>query len=101
MNDAKAKTFDVAWPVSATQTEHRQLNYTQLNQTFTDLMAAKASKIAERGDADQSVKDAQTALADFVKTKLPGLGSADLEGLINSVSDMDIRLRQILSLIHI
>jgi cytochrome c551/c552 len=95
LDDAMAKTFEVDWPVSATQIEHRNLNYTQLNQTFTDLMAAKAIKIAARGDADQAAKDAQTALADFVKTKLPGLGSADLEGLITSVSSMDIRLRQI------
>jgi cytochrome c551/c552 len=95
LNDAKAKTFEVDWPVSATQIEKRNLNYAQLNQTFTDLIAAKAEKIAARGDADQAVKDAQTALNEYVKTKLPGLGSADLEGLVNGVSSMDIKLRQI------
>jgi hypothetical protein len=95
LNEAKAKTFEVDWPVSATQTEKREMNYAQLNQTFTDLMAAKAAKIAAQGDADQAMKEAQTALATFVKEKLPGLGSADLEGLMTSVSSMDITLRQI------
>ena len=72
-----AKTFEVDWPVSATQIEHRNLNYTQLNQTFTDLMAAKAIKIAARGDADQAAKDAQTALAD------PAIGVPSRCGLVS------------------
>ncbi len=95
LNEAKAETYEVAWPVASGGTEVRKLNYDQLSQLFTDLMATKAEKVAERGDADEAVKDAQQALNDFVKEKLPGLGSADLAGLIHGVSTMDITLRQI------
>ena len=51
--------------------------------------------MAQRGDVDKPAKDAQTALDEFVKEKLPGLSSADLAGCCNSVRSMDVKLRQI------
>ncbi len=95
LNDAKAEKYDVNMPVAGGGTEKQKLNYDQLSKLFTDLMAAKAVKVQERGDADQVVKDAQTALNEFVKEKLPGIGASDLAGLIQNVSSMDVTLRQI------
>ena len=59
------------------------------------MMSSKAALVAQRGDIDKPAKDAQAALDEFVKEKLPGLGSADLAGLLQSVQNMDIKLRQI------
>ena len=44
---------------------------------------------------DKPAKDAQAALDEYVKEKLPGLASADLAGLQQSVQNLDIKLRQI------
>ncbi len=94
LNEARAATYELNWP-AANGTELRKFNYDDLNNTFTGIMSEKAALVARRGDQDKSAKDAQAALDAFVKERLPGLGSADLQGLLNSVSGMDIKLKQI------
>jgi cytochrome c551/c552 len=94
LNEARAYTYDLNWP-TPNGTELRKFNYDDLNNTFTGIMSQKAALVAKRGEQDKAAKDAQTALDAFVKERLPGLGSTDLKGLLNSVSGMDVRLRQI------
>jgi cytochrome c551/c552 len=95
LNDAKAEIYVVNMPIAGGGVQAQKLNYDQLSQLFTNLMAAKAAKIAERRDADRAVKDAQQALNEFVEEKLPGISVNDLAGLIRAVSTMDVTLRQI------
>ena len=94
LDDANASTYDVNWPTENGMTS-RKFTPPDLNATFTDLMARRAALVAQRGMNDQSAKDAQAALDEFVKEKLPGLGAADLAGLQQSVSNLDVHLRQI------
>ena len=93
--DAKNETREVKWPLGGGQTELRKLNYDQLNKTFTDLMAAKAQLVNQRGDVDAPVKEAQDKLNDYVKKNLPGVSLAGLEGLRNSLTTFKVDLRQI------
>ncbi len=95
LNEAKAVTYNVDWPNSDGSVAPRTFNYDLLNSTFTSLMAQKAALVAQRGVVDKPAKDAQAAVDTYVKENLPGLGSADLAGLQNSVQSMDPKLRQI------
>ena len=95
LNEAKAVTYTVDWPNSDGSVAPRTFNYDLLNSTFTSLMAQKAALVAQRGVVDKPAKDAQAAVDTYVKENLPGLGSADLAGLQNSVQSMDPKLRQI------
>ena len=95
LNDAKAQTYDVAWPVEGGKIEQRKFNYTELNGLFTTIMTGKAKLVAQRGDIDQPAKDAQDKLNEYVKENLPGLQARDLQTLSESMSNLDIRLRQI------
>ena len=94
LNDAKAKIYKVEWPTE-NGIVSKQFNYDTLTSTFTDLMSTKADLVAKRGDVDKPAKDAQTALDDYLKTKLPGLNSNDLAGLRDSVGKMDPNIHQI------
>ena len=94
LEDAKAVTYDLNWP-TAKGAELRKFNYDELNSTFTGIMTEKAALVAKRGEQDKGAKDAQAALDAFVKERLPGLGSADLNGLFNSVKGLDVKLRQV------
>ncbi len=94
LNIARADTYQLNWP-NATGLEVRKFNYDDLNNTFTGIMAQKAALVAQRGDQDKPAKDAQNVLDAFVKDRLPGLGAADLTGLLNADMGMDVKLRQI------
>jgi cytochrome c551/c552 len=95
LNEAKAQEYDVAWPVEGGKIEQRKFNYTELNGLFTTIMTGKAKLVAQRGDIDQPAKDAQDKLNEYVKENLPGLQARDLQTLSESMSHLDIRLRQI------
>lgn len=95
LNAAKAETYKLNWPTADGVTELRQFNYDELNATFTGIMTQKAALVGKRGEQDKAAKDAQLTLDGFVKEKLPGLGSADLAGLLQSLDRMDIKLRQV------
>ncbi|MGB6822310.1 MAG: hypothetical protein WBE21_09540, partial [Candidatus Acidiferrales bacterium] len=95
MQDAEAKTYTVDWPQADGTTVEKKLNYDQLNDTFNQLLDQKAQLTAKEGDVDKPVKDAQDAMAKYAGDKLPGLNSAQLLGLLNTVQSMDVSLIQI------
>ena len=49
LNEAKAETYDVMWPVEGGKVEPRKFNYQQLNDLFTSIMTSKAKLVAQRG----------------------------------------------------
>ena len=95
LNDAKAQTYEVAWPVEDGRVVPTKYNYQQLNDLFTSIMAGKAKLVAQRGQVDQPEKDAQDKLAEYVKEQLPGLAARDLQTLAGSMKNLDIKLRQV------
>src|ERR1700681_4460845 len=95
LNDAKAQTYEVNWPVEGGKVVPTKYNYQQLNELFTSIMSSKAKLVAERGKVDQPEKDAQDKLAEYVKEQLPGLAARDLATLSGSMKNLDIKLRQI------
>ncbi len=94
LNEAKARIYNINWSTEDGTTV-RGFHHDQLNDTFTDLMTRRAALVAQRGQVDQPAKDAQAVLDAFLKEKLAGLRSADLTGLLQSVANLDIELRQI------
>ncbi len=95
LKDAKAQTYEVAWPVESGNIVPTKYNYQQLNDLFTSIMSGKAKLVAERGKVDQPEKDAQDKLSEYVKEQLPGLAARDLQTLAGSMEKLDIKLRQI------
>jgi hypothetical protein len=95
VDEAKAETYDVDWPLGDGKTEIRHLNYDQVNNTFTDLMAKKAELIGQQAEVDSPVKEAQEKLNEFVKEKLPGASAAGLQNLRNAMSTFKIDMRQV------
>jgi len=94
LNTARAFTYDLNWP-TANGSELRKFNYDELNSTFTGIMSQKAALVGKRGDQDKGAKDSQETLDAFVKERLPGLGAADLQGLLTAVNGMDVKLKQV------
>jgi cytochrome c551/c552 len=95
LNDAKAVTYEVAWPVEGGKIVPTKYNYQQLNDLFTSIMSGKAKLVAQRGQVDQPEKDAQDKLSEYVKEQLPGLAARDLQTLAGSMEKLDIKLRQV------
>src|SRR6202140_3512152 len=95
LNDAKAQTYEVAWPVEGGNIVPTKYNYQQLNDLFTSIMSGKARRVAPRGLVYQPEKDAQDKLAEYVKEQLPGLAARDLQTLAGSMEKLDIKLRQV------
>jgi cytochrome c551/c552 len=95
LNDAKAVTYEVAWPVEGGKIAPTKYNYQQLNDLFTSIMSGKAKLVAQRGQVDQPEKDAQDKLSEYVKEQLPGLAARDLQTLAGSMEKLDIKLRQV------
>lgn len=92
--NAKAVTYNVDWPTAEGMTR-RTFDYDQLNDTFAQLMADKASLVAQRGQNDQATKAAQAELDQLARERMPGLSASDLTGLLNNVRSMDVKLRQV------
>jgi cytochrome c551/c552 len=95
LNEAKAQTYEVNWPVKGGKVVPTKYNYPQLNELFTSIMSSKARLVAERGKVDQPEKDAQDNLNAYVKEHLPGLAARDLATLSGSMKNLDIKLRQV------
>jgi cytochrome c551/c552 len=95
LNEAKAQTYEVNWPVEGDKIVPTKYNYQQLNDLFTSIMSSKARLVAERGKVDQPEKDAQDNLNAYVKEHLPGLAARDLATLSGSMKNLDIKLRQV------
>lgn len=96
LNEAKAEVYEVEWPVEGGQIEHnKKFTAVELGDLFTSIMAGKANLVGQRGQVDQPAKDAQDKLSAYVKENLPGMASADLRTLADSIKKLDIRLRQV------
>jgi hypothetical protein len=91
----KAKTYKVDWPVGGGKTTERNFDSDTLNKTFADIINQRAVLVGQRGENDKAAKGAQAELTEYLTVHLPGLSSAALKGLLSSVDDMDIELRQI------
>ncbi len=72
VNEAKSETYEFDYPSGGGKTELEKLNYDQLNQLFTDLMAQKAELVTQQGEADATAKDAQDKLNDYMKRQVAG-----------------------------
>ncbi len=93
---ARKTVYTVDWPVEGGKIErNKEFNFDTLNAAFTGLIAQRALLVAQRGEADKPLHDAQAALGDYVTNHLPGLSSATLEGLLHNVEDTDVKLVQI------
>ena len=79
LDAANASQYPVNWPTEKGVVT-RNFTAPELNATFTDLMTRRRLWWLS-AENDQPAKDAQAALDEFVKEKLPGLGAADLAGL--------------------
>ncbi|HXT87597.1 MAG TPA: hypothetical protein VN745_11275 [Verrucomicrobiae bacterium] len=95
VHEAEAKTYSVDWPEGGGKTVTRKLNYDDLNNTFNDLLNAKAQLTAKQGGIDAPVKAAQDAVSKYLSDKLPGLSAAALEGLLKTIQGLDVSLIQI------
>ncbi|HEV2490962.1 MAG TPA: hypothetical protein VGT03_14240 [Candidatus Acidoferrales bacterium] len=92
---AKAKTYSIDWPEDGGKTTRKSLDYDQLNNSFNDLLDAKAQLTAKEGDVDKPEKDAADAVTKYLGEKLPGLNSEQLGGLLSTIQQMDVKLIQI------
>lgn len=95
VHEAEAKTYTVDWPEGGGKTVTRKLNYDDLNNTFNDLLNAKAQLTAKQGGIDAPVKAAQDAVSKYLTDKLPGLSATALEGLLKTIQGLDVSLIQI------
>jgi cytochrome c551/c552 len=95
VDEAKAETYDVDYPLGDGKTEVRHMDYDALNKGFTDLMAKKAALVEQQAEVDAPVKAAQEKLNEFVKEKLPGPSSIGLSNLRSAMSTFKIDMRQI------
>ncbi|HWZ56031.1 MAG TPA: hypothetical protein VNZ63_08170 [Verrucomicrobiae bacterium] len=95
LNEAKAQTYDVVWPVEGGKTEPRKFNYDQLNALFVSILTSKAKLVAQRAGVDQPAKDVQDKLNQYVKEQLPGLASKDIFSLSQAIKGLDVHIRQI------
>ena len=68
---------------------------TSLNDTFTSIMAQRATLVGKRAEIDKPAKEASDTLALYVSEKLPGLSSTSLDSLRRSMKDFDERIIQI------
>ena len=95
LQKALAEKHRILWPLGNGRTEIRYLNYDQLNAQFNALLEEKARLMEERGRVDQPLKDAEAKLAAFEAQKLPGLSAAQLQGLLERVRNLDLKIRQV------
>jgi len=95
VENAKARTYPIDWPDDGGKTVRRNFNYDQLNDTFNQLLDAKAQLTAKEGDVNKPEKDADAAVAKYLGEKLPGFNSDQLDGLLKTIQQMDVKLIQI------
>jgi cytochrome c2/uncharacterized ParB-like nuclease family protein len=92
----RKETWKVDWPVAGGKIEKNKVfTADELNDTFTNLMAERATLVAKRGEVDKPAKAARDAVAQYASEHLPGLSSASLEGLAHSMRDFDQKIIQI------
>ncbi len=97
MQAARVAKHEIDWPLGGGKIEKRYLDYSQLNDTFNELLVTKAGFMAERGKADAPVTEAEAALNSYASSVLPGLNAAQLNGLLEKARTMQFTIHQIYS----
>jgi len=97
VEEARTKLiWKVDWPIEGGKIQQdKPFTGDQLNDTFTEIMAARAALVAKRGEIDKPAKEAHAALAQYASEHLPGLSSTALKGLQESMRGFDERIIQI------
>jgi cytochrome c551/c552 len=94
--DGRKSIWKVDWPVADGKIQKdKPFTGDELNEAFTGIMAQRAALVAQRGEVDKPAKAARLELAQYTSEHLPGLSSASLESLRNSMADFDERIIQI------
>jgi hypothetical protein len=95
MMKARQYPWPIDWPTADGKIVPRSLNFDQLNAEFSNLLDQKAALLAQQGQIENPVKDAQDRLNAYVAQKLPGVDTAQIDGLLEKVRNMDVKLIQI------
>jgi cytochrome c2 len=96
VTDGRKEIWKVDWPLGDGKIQQdKPFNADELNDTFTSIMAQRATLVGKRAEIDKPAKEASDALALLVAEKLPGLSSTSLDSLRRSMKDFDERIIQI------
>jgi cytochrome c2 len=94
--DGRKSIWKVDWPLSDGKIQQdKPFTADELNDTFTSIMAQRATLVGKRAEIDKPAKEASDTLALYVSEKLPGLSSTSLDSLRRSMKDFDERIIQI------
>ncbi len=96
VTDGRKSIWKVDWPLSDGKIQRdKPFTGDELNDTFTSIMAQRATLVGKRAEIDKPAKEASDTLALYVSEKLPGLSSTSLDSLRRSMKDFDERIIQI------
>jgi cytochrome c2 len=96
VTDGRKSIWKVDWPLGDGKIQRdKPFTGDELNDTFTSIMAQRATLVGKRAEIDKPAKEASDTLALFVSEKLPGLSSTSLDSLRRSMKDFDERIIQI------
>jgi cytochrome c551/c552 len=96
VTDGRKAIWKVDWPLSDGKIQQdKPFTADELNDTFTSIMAQRATLVGKRAEIDKPAKEASDTLALYVSEKLPGLSSTSLDSLRRSMRDFDERIIQI------
>jgi cytochrome c551/c552 len=96
VTDGRKAIWNVDWPLGDGKIQKdKPFTGDELNDTFTSIMAQRATLVSKRAELDKPAKDASDVLGLYVAEHLPGLSSTSLESLQRSMNDFDQRIIQI------
>ncbi|MGH9746482.1 MAG: hypothetical protein ACRD59_10300 [Candidatus Acidiferrales bacterium] len=96
VEDGRKAIWKVDWPLGDGKIQKdKPFTGDELNDTFTSIMAQRATLVGKRAEIDKPAKGASDTLALYVSEKLPGLSSSSLDSLRRSMKDFDERIIQI------
>jgi cytochrome c2 len=96
VSDGRKEIWKVDWPLADGKIQQdKPFTADELNDTFTSIMAQRATLVGKRAEIDKPAKEASDTLALYVSEKLPGLSSTSLDSLRRSMKDFDERIIQI------
>jgi cytochrome c551/c552 len=96
VTDGRKEIWKVDWPLGDGKIQQdKPFTADELNDTFTSIMAQRATLVGKRAEIDKPAKEASDTLALYVSEKLPGLSSTSLDSLRRSMKDFDERIIQI------
>src|ERR1700720_4945399 len=96
VTDGRKSIWKVDWPLADGKIQQdKPFTADELNDTFTSIMAQRATLVGKRAEIDKPAKEASDTLALYVSEKLPGLGSSSLDTLRRSMKGFDERIIRI------